>query len=90
MKDIQGGGVKKKLAAQRLNNIDACISSCACVLNSDERMKQVRQANQVVKIISDTKRDKEVEKTQKLQKKLLEEAEKTQKKLKIDVVVSNH
>ena len=80
MQDIKGEGVKKKLAARRLNNIDACVSSYACVLNSDERMKQVREANSIAMVMADIQRDKDEEKKRKKQDKQKEDAEKAKKK----------
>eukprot|EP00957_Ditylum_brightwellii_P198487 15127471-Ditylum_brightwellii.AAC.1 len=56
--------MKKKLAAQRLNNTDACILSYACVLNSKSRMKQVRETNKVAMVVADIQRDKDDEKKQ--------------------------
>eukprot|EP00957_Ditylum_brightwellii_P010969 831120-Ditylum_brightwellii.AAC.1 len=53
MQDIRGDGLKMKLAAQRLNDIDDCILSWVCVLNNETRMKQVRGANKVAMAVAD-------------------------------------
>eukprot|EP00957_Ditylum_brightwellii_P114166 8703325-Ditylum_brightwellii.AAC.1 len=80
MQDTKGDGMKKKLAAWRLNNIDACISSYACVLNSKSRMKQVKEANKVAMVVADIQRDKDDNKKWRAVQKKQEDKEKARKK----------
>eukprot|EP00957_Ditylum_brightwellii_P056328 4270263-Ditylum_brightwellii.AAC.1 len=81
MQNIKGDGIKKKLAAQRLNNINACISSYACVLNSELRMKQGRKANKVAMMVTDIQRDKDDKKKWRAAQNKQEDKEKARKKV---------
>eukprot|EP00957_Ditylum_brightwellii_P206379 15348130-Ditylum_brightwellii.AAC.1 len=62
MQDIKGIGMKKKLAVQRLNGIDTCVLSYASALNSNDRMKQVCEANSVAMVVADIQQGRDNEK----------------------------
>ena len=72
--------MKKKMAAQHLISIDGCMSSWSNMLNTEERMKQVKFANGIAKACSDIKQDRLVKKQQKNEKNQKEEQEKAKKR----------
>ena len=58
MKDSHGQFVHKRLPQRRLNLIDSTISSHFTILNSEERMKLIKKANEVASVIADIEIDR--------------------------------
>ena len=55
----------RRLPQRRLNFIDGCISSYCYILNSPERLEQIRQANKLAYVLCDLESDRIREKEEK-------------------------
>ena len=53
MEDAVGERALKRLPQRRLNFIDGCISSYCSILNSPERLEQIRQVNKLASVLCD-------------------------------------
>ena len=58
MEDAVGKRPLKRLPQRRLNFIDGSISSYCSILNSPERLEQIRQANKLVSVLCDLESDR--------------------------------
>ncbi len=83
MEDTKGEGAKKRLPARRLNMIDSCISSWSSVLNSSERIKLIRQTNELAKVLGKIEQGKEDDKEKRQQKTEQDEKDKQEQARKI-------
>ena len=65
MDDAVGERALKKLPQRRLDFIDGSISSYYYIINSPERLKQIRQANKLASVLCDLESDRMREKEEK-------------------------
>ena len=84
MKDTSGKGARFRLPARRLNIIDGNISAYSALLNSKDRMKLVKEANELASVIGAIDNEREQEKEEKKRRKLKEEALKLLRREKRD------
>ena len=84
MKDASGKGARFRLPARRLNIIDGNISAYSALLNSKDRMKLVKEANELASVIGAIDNEREQEKEEKKRRKLKEEALKLLRREKRD------
>ena len=62
MEDAVGDRYLRKLPQRRLDFIDGSISSYYYIINSPERLKQIRQANKLASVLCDLESDRMREK----------------------------
>lgn len=81
MKDSHGKFVHKRLPQRRLNLIDSTISSQCTILNSEERMKLIKKANEVAAVIADIEIDRAKKREENKKKKEADDRAKQLKKI---------
>ena len=74
-----GKEARKRLPQRRLNLIDGCINSYSSVLNSDGRMKLIKEANELAAVLADIDNDRQAEKEARKERLIVEEEEKKRK-----------
>lgn len=80
MQDAKGEGANARLPQRRLNLIDGEIAAECSVLNSTERLKLIKQANELAAVLADIEVDRNEEKAaRKVAKEKEEAAEKARK-----------
>ena len=68
MEDSVGERTLRRLPQRRLNFIDVCISSYCSILNSPERLEQIRQVNKLASVLCDLESDRIREKEEEKKK----------------------
>jgi len=82
MNGSQGEGAKKRLPQRRLNFIDGMVSSHCGVLNSDERLNLIRQANEVSGVMADLEAERLQKRDDQRKKKAQEESKSEERHVK--------
>ena len=81
MNDSQGEEAKKRLPQRRLNFIDGMVSSHCGVLNSEERLNLIRQANEVSGVMADLEAERLQKRDDQRKKKAQEESKSEERRV---------